>query len=366
MTRLLSRLLVITLALAPAAVAHADEATARKNFEAGERAYNLGQFDRAAELFAKAYEEWPEPAFLFNLAPTYRQAGNCQQASFFYKRFLALKENDTKKPIKPTLKAEVENRIVELDECIKRELASRPPTALDNGTTSTTTTTTPTSTTSGTQASGTQTAAATGVKRGADDDDEGDDDDDDIGIRRSATAQPSLVSVRLGVGAGKLSAGDLDVPVQFAGSFIAAYPLALADKLTLDVGAALSFTPVPYTTATNTSGTAALIGILANAGPTYTVMPKLAVRADVGVGVQVFSGLGMDGNPFTVDGNPATGPLSSLLVRVALSGEYEVMPNLLVTLTPVAFSYSPAPDGFDPSISALTTFSALAGVAYRR
>jgi hypothetical protein len=355
-----SRLLVILLALAPAAVAQADEVTARNHFDAGERAYNLGQFDRAAELFAKAYEEWPEPAFLFNLAQTYRQAGNCQQASFFYKRFLALKENDTKKPIKPTLKVEVEKRIVELDDCIKRELASKPPTALDNGTTATTTTTTPTTAGSLTKASGTQTAT------GGDDEGDDEEDSDGDGITRRATAQPSLVSVRAGAGAGKLSAGNLDVPVQFAASLIAAYPLALGDKLSLDVGAALSFTPVPYTTVSDASGTAALIGILANAGPAYTVMPKLAVRADVGIGVQVFSGLGMDGNPFTMNGSPASGPLSSLLVRVALSGEYEVVPNVLVTLTPIAFSYSPPPEGFESSISALTTISALVGVAYRR
>src|SRR5688572_19522446 len=84
-----------------AGVAFADEATARKLFDDGERAYNLGEHDRAVDLFKKAYEQWPEPAFLFNVAQTYRQIGNCKQALFFYKRFLSLKEQDTKKPLRP-------------------------------------------------------------------------------------------------------------------------------------------------------------------------------------------------------------------------------------------------------------------------
>jgi len=133
----MNRTWLVLVALVPSAIAHADEATARNHFNAGESAYNLGQFKEAAELFRKAYEQWPEPAFLFNLAQTYRQIGDCKQASFFYKRFLALKEQDTKKPIKAELKAEVEKRIVELEECMKREIASKPPTTLDSGGTGT-------------------------------------------------------------------------------------------------------------------------------------------------------------------------------------------------------------------------------------
>ena len=134
------RRLMIAAALCSSIPAFADEATARKSFEAGERAYNLGEFSKAVELFKKAYEEWPEPAFLFNMAQTYRQQGDCKQALFFYKRFLALKLNDTKKPIKPELKKEVDSRIVELEECTRREIANKPPDTLDNGSGSTTST----------------------------------------------------------------------------------------------------------------------------------------------------------------------------------------------------------------------------------
>lgn len=360
--------IVVAIGLTPAA-ALADEATARKAYDEGERAYNLGQFDKAIELFTKAYEQWPEPAFLFNLAQTYRQMGDCRQAAFFYKRFLSLKENDTKKPLKPELRTEVEKRIAELEKCVKEEIASRPPTGIDSGTPASGTTTTGGTGTTGT--TGGTTATTNGKTTGDvsdDGEDDGEEDDgaeDDDGITKRAEGQPTLLSVRLGVGAGKLSAGDLEVPMQFAGSLIAGYPLAIAPKLQLDLGAAFSFTPVPYDT-TVESGSGALIGILANVGAAYSVIPKLAVRADVGAGVQLFSGLTKMGNPFTMNGNPASGALSTFMVRAGVSGDYAVTPNVLVTVTPLAFSYSPAPEGFDESISSLTTLSFLAGIAYRR
>ena len=91
-----------------------------------------------------------------------------------------------------------------------------------------------------------------------------------------------------------------------------------------------------------------------------------SARLDVGVGVLVFSGLDKQGNPFTMNGTAATGALSTFHTRVAVSADYAVTPNVVVTATPIAFAYSPAPSGFDPSISSLTTLSFLVGVGYRR
>ncbi len=352
--------LVVVALAASSTVARADEATARAHFDAGEKAYNLGSFPEAAELFRKAYEQWPEPAFLFNLAQTYRQIGDCKQAAFFYKRFLSLKEQDAKKPIKPELKVEVEKRIAELEECMKREIASKPPTTLDGG---------------GGTTGGTQTATGGDVgggdTGGGGDVGGGDDGGGDDGGVVVTSDRPKMIALRLGVGAGKLGAGDLPTKLQFATTLIAGYPLWFGDKIRLDVGAGFSFTPVPYTTAPPAGArpvkvNAKVMGIFANAGPTYMVTPKIGLRADVGVGVQVFSGLGMETNPFTLNGGAASGPLSSVLVRTALSADYAVTPNLVVTFTPIAFSYSPAPEGFDPEISSLTTVSVLAGISYQR
>jgi hypothetical protein len=114
------------------------------------------------------------------------------------------------------------------------------------------------------------------------------------------------------------------------------------------------------------SGSGALFGILADVAPSYTIIPKLAARADVGLGALVFSGLEKDGNPFTDMGLPATGPLAAFMIRAAVSADYAITPNVIVTATPLAFSYSPAPSGFQSSISALSTLSFLAGVGYRR
>jgi hypothetical protein len=365
------RILVVSLVLLSSAAARADEAAARKSFEAGERAYNLGEFDKAVELFRKAFEEWPEPAFLFNLAQTYRQAGDCKQAAFFYKRFLALKEDDTKKPLRAELKQEVEKRIVELEECVKREIASKPPTALDRGTnaaTGTPATGTPgkTSPTGGTPTNANTNTETANTEAGG----EGEGEDEEAAeVVAHADGKPTLVSARVGLGAAKLSAGDLITPIQFAGTLVGGYPLALGDKLQLDLGAALSFTPVPYDATQGASvmkGTGVLFGILANVSPAVTVIPKLAIRADVGAGVLVFSGLGLMGNPFTENGNPATGGLTAFMLRTALSADYAVTSNLLLTVTPIAFAYSPAPTGFTSTISSLTTVSFLAGVGYRR
>jgi hypothetical protein len=345
----------------------ADEATAKKKFAQGESAYNLGEFDKAVELFKEAYAEWPDPAFLFNIGQTYRQAGNCKEAMFFYKRYLALKQNDTKKPLKPEVKAEVEKRIVELDECIKRDLASKPPDQLDSGTTGTSSTTT----TSGTPGNDTTTtptnASTTTAQLDNNQTDEGEEDEgEEEEPTEPAAMQPSLISVRINAGAGKLTAGDLDTPIQFAAAIAGGYPLSINEQLQIELGAALSFTPVPYTTTSGEHGSGALIGVIANVAPSYTIIPKLAARLDVGAGVLVFSGLGQDGNPFTAMGVAATGPLSTLHVRAAVSADYAVTPNLVLTATPLAFGYSPAPSGFDDSISSLTTLSFLAGVSYRR
>lgn len=357
---------VIAAVLSLSGVAFADEATARASFAAGERAYNLGEFNKAIELFKKAYEEWPEPAFLFNIAQTYRQTGDCKNAVFFYKRFLALKQNDTKKPLRPELKKEVENRITELEECIKRELAGKPPDQLDAGggggggstTTNPTTTSTTTTTTTPTSTTSTTANADTG---------ETEDDGEEEEPTPAPTGElPKAVVLRAYGGAGKLNAGTLDTPVQFFGTIVGGYPLTIGPKLQVELGAAFSFSPVPYTTTMGESGSGALLGILANVGGTYMLVPKLRGRVEVGAGASVFAGLDKMGNPFTENGIAATGALSAFLVRAAVSGDYAVTRNVVITATPFAFAYSPAPAGFLPSISSLSTMSFMVGIGYQQ
>ena len=355
---------ILALGLCAATTAHADEATAKQQYEQGARAYNLGQFPKAIEQFTAAYEQWPEPAFLFNIAQAYRQAGDCKQALFFYKRFLALKENDTKKPVTAEVKREVEGRIVELDECVKRDIASKPPDALDSSpaTSPSTPPTTPTTTATPAKTPPAKQPVATGENSGG-----GDDDDQEDKPKQAPTAgwHPSLISARVTGGISKVNAGNVATPVQASAAITAGYPLAIGDALTLELGAAGTFAPVSYGTTSAGDGMATFIGLTANVGASYQLIPAVAVRVDAGAGVLLLGGLEKEGNPFTMSGSAATGTLSALLARAALSADYAITNNFIVTATPLAFSYSPAPTGLLSSISSLTTLSFMVGVGYR-
>lgn len=372
-----------------ATIAVADQAKAKQLYEDGEKAYNLGQFDKAIQLFTNAYEEWPEAAFLFNIAQAYRQAGDCKQALFFYKRFLSLKENDTKKPIKPEVKKDVEGRIAELEDCVKRDIANKPPDSLDSGaggsgSTSGSGGTTVTGGGSGSggtttgdgdgdgssAGSGAGSGSATRVAGGGDGTDtgEGEGEGSDTGVvAGTQTEMPKLLSVHAQVGVGTLGGiggAGLDTPPQLAIALTGGYPLAVGDKLELDLGAAVTFTPVPWASG-SASGTGAWTTLMANVGADYTVAPKISVRADVGAGALLFSGLSM-GNPFVADPNAqVTGALTVFGFRVAASAEYAVTKNLVAQVTPIGFLYGAAPAGFKSSITSLTSLEFMAGIGYR-
>lgn len=67
----LSWLLLVSLAAAPVAVAQkkpSDEKAARALFADGQKAYDLGEFDRALTLYSDAYKLKALPGFLFNIA----------------------------------------------------------------------------------------------------------------------------------------------------------------------------------------------------------------------------------------------------------------------------------------------------------
>jgi hypothetical protein len=124
-----------------------------------------------------------------------------------------------------------------------------------------------------------------------------------------------------------------------------------------------TYTPVPWENA-GESGSASLTSILANAVALYEVMPKLSVRADVGLGVQLFGGL-TRGNPFTLNGAEASGALGVFNLRLGLGAEYAVTKNIVVTGSPAVFSYSPAPANMRMDMSSLTRFELLIGAGYR-
>jgi hypothetical protein len=61
---------------------------AKRHYEEGTKAFNLGEFARAIAEFKATYNVKPDPLLLYNIAQSYRLAGDASQALFFYKSFL--------------------------------------------------------------------------------------------------------------------------------------------------------------------------------------------------------------------------------------------------------------------------------------
>jgi tetratricopeptide (TPR) repeat protein len=343
--------------IAAASPAHADRTKAKEFYDQAEKQYNLGKFDSAVDLYTKAYEEWPEPGFLFNIAQAYRQAGNCKQALFFYKRFLSLKAADQAKPIAPTLRQEVEARIAELEECTKRELANKPPDGQmspDGGQQSPATTPPP------------PTTAATAA--------DGEDDGDEPTLSATSPyyAQPKIVSLRAAGGGAKLfipgveeSGGAGLTPLQGAFALTAGYPIGVAPQLTVEVGATFNFMVIPQEVMGKTEQ-ATQLAFLPNAALTFGLTDKIGLRADLGAGILRFAGLKQD-TPFTkgVEATEFKSSVTMFNLRLGLSAEYAFTPNVVGVVTPLAYSFSPAGTGLNPDIKSLQRIDFMVGIGYR-
>lgn len=363
------RKISIAVLLLPA-LAWADPKTPEGWYEEGSNQYNLGNFDKAIEAFKQGFalepDEGKKANYLYNVAQSYRQTKDCKNALFFYRRYLALKANDTVKPIPPKKRKEVEDFITQLDLCVKQQasVSEKPPVnnlppdgdAGDKGQPSDTGHKEP------------RKDVAMGAPGTVPASGPGGDDDDSGSVTRPATAGSAhLISVRFTGGGTKVSAGGNPVPVQATFALTAGYPIPISDKLTVEVGAALTFTPVPFDPMHGTAGeskTAQLWGVVANGSVAYEVMPKLALRADLGLGALFFAGL--EDSPFIVSGSMVTGALSMFHVRGAASADYAITPNLVLTATPIAFTYSPPHDGLASDITSITSIDFLVGIGYRK
>ncbi len=75
--------------------AETDKNAARAEWRDGNVAYNLGHFDDAANHYEAAYKLVQDPAFLFNIAQSYRMGGKLDQALDLYRAFLRTTSVDT-------------------------------------------------------------------------------------------------------------------------------------------------------------------------------------------------------------------------------------------------------------------------------
>ena len=94
MTTPLARLFVFMfVSLVAVSVASAEDAetrAAKRYFERGQKAFNLGKFDDALEQYQKAYDAKPIPAILFNIGQCYRNLGDYEAAIFSFRKYLKL------------------------------------------------------------------------------------------------------------------------------------------------------------------------------------------------------------------------------------------------------------------------------------
>jgi hypothetical protein len=362
--------------IAAVAVSHpaaAQPKTASEWFNAGDNHYNLGEFDKAIEAFRKAFElekdEGLKPIYLYNIAQAYRQAGDCDNAVFFYKRFLSLKNADTKKPLDQSTRDNIQKRIAEQEKLCAEKNSNRdkPPEGTmrpgedkggdkgegdkgegDKG--------------EGDKGEGDKGKGGTQVATV--DTEDGESEDGDPALRAYLGDQPKVVSLRLGAGVGLPKMTDVDAGAQFAGTVIGGYPIMLAPKVGLDVGAALSLSPFQWNhLTTQEKNTSLFITAVANAGLRIEAVPKLTLRADVGVGALFLTNVA-EGNPFTEMGTAAEGgALTMFHLRLGAAAEYAVAQTFTLWASPITFAYSPAKAGLVSD--SIIQLSFLAGVGYK-
>ncbi len=87
---------------------------ARQHAAAAKVHYDLGEFEKAAEEYILVYRIRPLPALLFNIAQSYRQAGQYEKAKQFYQSYL--RENPD-----PKTTASVKNALREIEELQAKE-----------------------------------------------------------------------------------------------------------------------------------------------------------------------------------------------------------------------------------------------------
>ena len=117
------RLMVVVAVLAAGVSAPAeDKEAARRAYSEGSRSYNLAQYADALEAFKRAYWNYDEPSFLYNIAQCHRALKHKNEAIEFYRSYLRNAPNAPNR-------AEVERIIAELEAAVQKDkaVADAPP-----------------------------------------------------------------------------------------------------------------------------------------------------------------------------------------------------------------------------------------------
>jgi hypothetical protein len=317
--RTVQRVAALVLSVFVSSPAYADKQKALEHFEKGTTAYNLGRFEEAIDWYEKAYEEHNAPAFLFNLAQSHRQLGNCERAAFFYRRFLS-EDPDTE------AKAEVEARIVEQDQRCSEKAEPPPPPP----------------------------PPPPPVPR-----------------RRAPPPPPPRVEVVIDndplfvstaeIGVAYVTFGDLTSATSFRARLGAALPFRFG-RLWLEPGISGAITPVGFQA--DSEGTSILSEVYGNVTAAVAIHERFRIRLELGAGVLVLSGL-KAGNPYTVDGAAASGPLSMFSFQAGVGTDFAITDAFSIGVTPFVFSLSPPKAGLRAEIDRIQRISATAGISLR-
>ncbi len=340
---------------------------AKQHYEKGTTHYNLGRFDEAIDEFTKAFELYPEPVFLYNIAQSYRMKENWERAKFFYKRYLSLSP-DAKN------RADVETRIAEMDAELAK--AKPGPVTPTNPTPTNPTPTGPTTPTNPTPTGPTTTPTPTGPAAPPTGTDTAQTGTTDTGVTSSVVPGASIVGeyhrdkplrLALNVGPAFVALGQgPDVPAQFTFDVNVGYAFTRG-KLGLGAGMAVGYTPIPYEAdpaiPDGKNGTAGLANWAILGQGAYALGTKIDLRAELGVGVTWFTGLA-EANPFTNHAQASDGPVPMFAFRAGLGLDWHVSGGLTLTVSPVVFSHSSGPKNINDKINKIQQIDVLFGVGY--
>lgn len=82
--------------------------SAEELFDAGQRAYDAGDYTLAIDRWEASYQLSREPGFLFNLGQAHRRAGNCARALSSYRQFVTADPTSDRRSLVDELVRELE------------------------------------------------------------------------------------------------------------------------------------------------------------------------------------------------------------------------------------------------------------------
>lgn len=334
------------------AAAQAATPAAKILYDKGATEYNLGHFAEAIVNFEKAYELDPAPILLFNIAQSHRQSGDNEKALFFYRRYLEHAAPDASN------RADVEKRVKDLEEVLAQqsEIKRKPPTQVEDNEHHLAPAAPFAPTIAPPPLASTQPPAAGATSSGGLASSSPTPSRDPVAFaatRPAATNEPPdlfRVGVEAGVAFSQFHGADLEQPGQLALRAFGGYLVTLA-PFPLELGAALSFSPLPYKTPTEDK-TASLLGLWARAAAVLPVAPSLDVLGELGAGVVWWSGI-EEGNPFTSGGTASTGAIPMPSVRLSVGVRYQLPAHIFLYAAP-AFTWCKTTSGLGDSVSSVT------------